>query len=138
VARPEFAEHGLKVAAAAIGERVIGHHRLGPAGALVAHPRSGATQRDRRGLAAVGAVQLDVGQARMVINDAVRVDIAGAPVAREFAAIACRPVPRHAKALQALGVHVQQRPRLRPLIAAKRPFPRRPAPPRSTVAGQHL
>ena len=74
------------------------------------------TQRDR-GLAGVGAVQFDVGQAGTVVDDAVRVDVAGAAVTA--GAVAGRPVPRRVKALQALGVHVQQRAGLGPLIAPK-------------------
>ena len=74
----------------------------------------------------------------MVVDDAVRVDVAGAAVARELGAIPRRPVPGHVETLQALGVHVQQRARLGPLIAPKGPLPRRPAPSRDAVAGQHL
>ena len=105
-------------ARAAVDERVVGHDRLdGPAALLGASSRR-AAQRRGGGSGAVGAVQLDVGQARVVVDDAVRV---AGPRRRGRARVSarspCAQCPGRSKRGELLGVHVQQRARLRPLIA---------------------
>jgi hypothetical protein len=103
-------------ARAAVDERVVGHDRFDGPAALLAEPGDRAPQRRGGGSGAVGAVQLDVGEPGVVIDDAVRIAGPG-PVVAVSGAIAMRPVTWLGKAREVLGVHVQQRARLRPFIA---------------------
>jgi hypothetical protein len=109
VAGVELLQGGLEVPAAAVGQRVVGHDRLDGAGALLGHPGGGALQDGGGDVAAVVAVNLDVGQAAVVIDDDVgELGPRRAVVLEVHAAVTVRPVPRRLIARQLLGVHVQQ------------------------------
>jgi hypothetical protein len=87
-------------------------------GALFAHPGCCSFEDRSRDLAAVVAVDLDVGEAAVIVDHDVReLDPSGAMVACLLAAIAVRPVSGCLEAAQLFGVHVQERAGLRPLVA---------------------
>ena len=67
------AELGQRVleGVAGVGLVVVAHDRLDGPAALLGHPGRGAPQGRRGGHGGLGAVQLDVGQAAVVIDDAV-------------------------------------------------------------------
>src|SRR5215203_3683879 len=72
VAGIELAQRGAKRVALGVGERVVGHDRLDGAGALLGHPGRGAKQDLGRDVAAIVAVNLDVGESAVVIDNDVR------------------------------------------------------------------
>jgi hypothetical protein len=65
-------------------------------------------------------MELDVGQASVVVDDTVGVDIAGTAVTCDLGPVSGRPVPGRLKALQSLGVLVEQCAGLGPFIASSR------------------
>jgi hypothetical protein len=89
----ELGEGVAKLGAAGVAERVVAHDGLHRAAALLAHPRSGAAQGRRDGVRVLGGVDLAVGQAGVVVDDADDLDPAGVAGAVHLRAVAVRPVP---------------------------------------------
>src|SRR5436190_13118357 len=61
---------------AAISERVVAHHRLGRVQPQLPQVRDCPLEDPGRGLAAIVGVLFDVGVARVIVDDAVQVDVA--------------------------------------------------------------
>jgi hypothetical protein len=99
----------LCVAPGVVGEQPLGDD------AAVEEPVQRALAEGGDGGGALVVEHFGVGQSRAVVNDRVRVLVAGAVGAP--AAVAGDRVPGLIEALQALGVHVQQLAGARPLVA---------------------
>jgi hypothetical protein len=65
-------------ARAAVDERVVGHDRFRRVAAELCEPVDRSLERCGGGLRRVGAVAFRVGQAAVVVDDAVDVDVSGA------------------------------------------------------------
>ena len=100
-----------EVAAASIDERVVGHDRLGRIETEFGEEAQGTLERPRVRVGVLARVQLDVGDATVVVDDAVQMVVADTTVARDLAAIPGHPMPRLVEAGQALDIKVQERAR---------------------------
>src|SRR5690606_38151099 len=119
VAGAELVQHGLEVIAARVTERVVAHDRLDGAAALLDKPSGGATQTGGDVGGVLGAVQLAVRQARVVVLDADDDRLADPPGPRGLAAIAGGPVARRVELRGRKRVDVQQGAGLGPLITSR-------------------
>ena len=136
---PSSAEGVAELVAGGVALRVVAHDRLDGAAALLAKPVGGAAQRGRDGDRVLGAVQLAVGQAGVIVDDADHLDRAGPAGLVLLGALPGRPVPRPVELRQLERVDVQQRPGLGPLIAAACSAAALAAPPaRDAMTRQHL
>jgi hypothetical protein len=120
---------------------VVGHQS--PCGdAVGGEERQGAFDKAGNGRGLLVVVELDVGQAGVVVDDRVRVVVAdagagGHPVAIALGAIAGGAVPRAPEARVAADIHVQQIARAWPLVAIRlASLSRRTA--RKSVTLEHL
>ena len=139
VAGAELGERVAELVAGRVALGVVAHDRLRRAAALLAHPRGGASQRGRDGDRVLGAVDLAVGQAGVVVDDADDLDLAGARRVRvRLAAVAVRPVAGPVELGQLERVDVQQRAGLGPLIAARGLRPLAATLARHAVTLEHL
>jgi len=108
-------EQPLEAAGVGVDEGVVGHHRFGRFEPEFGQLRECPLERVCVGVGVLARVQLDVGEAGVVVDDAVQVvvaDLAAAP-----AAVACGAVAGLLETGELLHVHVQQRARPRPLVA---------------------
>ena len=72
-------EDGLEVLAAGVGERVVGHYRLARLESELAEVDERALEHPRRRVGVFARVQLDIGVARVVVDDAVEIVVADPP-----------------------------------------------------------
>jgi len=102
------------------------------------HPGRRADDHATRQLAVVGAVQLHVGKATVIVDHAVGVGLTGVSGPMALGAVAVRPVAGAIEALETLDVEMKQRPGLGPLIAAIGLAGLRAAANGASVSAQHL
>jgi hypothetical protein len=105
----------LEALAARVYERVVGHHRLGRLESELGESRERTFEHAGGGLGVLARMELDVGEARVVVDDAMQVldaDRTRAPLP-----ISGNAMSRRAEAGEPLDVDVQERSRPRPLVA---------------------
>ena len=111
---PSSASVSRNGVAGGVALRVVGHHRLDRAAALLAQPRRGAPQGGRDGVGVLGRVQLAVGQAGVVVDDADDDGLAGVAGLWRSSASPVRPVARAGRTSAARRRRCAAAPRPRP------------------------
>jgi len=104
-------EQLAEAAAVSIDHRVVGHHSVGRVEAELGEEAECTLERACVRLGVLPRVQLDVGDAGVVVNHAMEVVVADAAVKVFRGAIAGNPVTGNAEAGELLDVHVQKRAR---------------------------
>jgi hypothetical protein len=137
VARAGLLEQRLEAPRSGVDLGAVGHHRLGWAESELCEPGERPLERAGIGVCVVAAVQLDVGEAAVIVDDDVEVLPAHPAAAVVLVLAAERAVARRAEAPELLHVHVQQRSGPRPFVAAKAVALSAP-PAREAMALEHL
>src|SRR4051794_24166282 len=136
MARPELGERiGELVAGVALG--VVAEHGLDGPAALRAHPLGAAPERDRDVGGVLGAVQLGVDQARVVVLHGDHDGVPEPAGAADLIALAGHTMPGGHELRRLVGVDMQKRARLAPLKALER-LARAAPPTPDAVALEHL